>query len=433
MNHLTEISTTMKNYFFVILVLMWGTTIRAQFDTLFFKETLRLDYIHYGNAVQESIAFKESSSEPFWGGSQLNLIDSFFFGNHYVELLDEKSGTLIYSRGYSSLFAEWQTTAEAKSLVRSFEETAIFPFPIKPVLARILSRNKEGVFQLLFSMRVDPSDYFIKPSKTMSLPVYDLMINRDPSLAVDIVIIPEGFTSDEMDEFKRRSEQFVEYLFRFEPFKKYKERFNIRALLVPSAESGVAIPAKGKWPETAVSSSFYTFDSERYCMTYEHHRLRDLAGQVPYDQIYILTNTSKYGGGGIYNFYCLSSANNSASPEIIVHEFGHGFAGLGDEYYDSSTSYEEFYNLKIEPWEPNITTLVNFDQKWRHLVDESTPVPTPDNEEWDGKTGVFEGGGYVAKGVYRPSRDCLMHTFRGSVFCEACSEAIEEMIFFYSE
>ncbi|KAF0131600.1 MAG: hypothetical protein FD155_124 [Bacteroidetes bacterium] len=423
----------MKKYLFMIFVLISGTSISAQFDALFTKETLRLDYIHSGNAFQESIAYGSSSKEQFWGGSQLNLIDTFYYGNHYVELIDEKSGTLIYSRGYCSLFAEWQTTAEAKTLVRSFEETAVFPFPLKPVQARILSRDEEGVFQLLFSMRIDPSDYFIKPFKTTGLPVYELLINRDPSIAVDIVIIPDGFTLEEMEQFKLRSEQFVEYLFRFEPFKKHKDKFNIRALLVPSAETGVAIPAKGEWPETAVSSSFYTFDSERYCMTYEHHRLRDLAGQVPYDQIYILTNTKKYGGGGIYNFYCLSSANNSASPEIIVHEFGHGFAGLGDEYYDSSTSYEEFYNLKIEPWEPNITTLVNFDQKWKHLVDESTPVPTPDNEGWDGKTGVFEGGGYVAKGIYRPSRDCLMHTFKGNIFCAACSEAIEEMIFFYSE
>ncbi|MDO9028363.1 MAG: M64 family metallopeptidase, partial [Candidatus Roizmanbacteria bacterium] len=192
-------------------------------------------------------------------------------------------------------------------------------------------------------------------------------------------------------------------------------------------------PADSVWKNTILSSSFYTFDSERYCMTEDHKSVRDLAANAPYDQIYILTNTTKYGGGGIFNFYSMSSSSNRFSAAIIVHEFGHSFAGLGDEYFDSSTSYNDFYNLTIEPWEPNLTSLVDFDSKWSHLLAEDTPVPTPSDTAFIGKTGVFEGAGYVAKGMYRPAFDCLMHTFRGNRFCKACEEAISKMVEFYAD
>jgi len=197
--------------------------------------------------------------------------------------------------------------------------------------------------------------------------------------------------------------------------------------------SGVDIPADSVWAETVLESGFYTFDSERYCMTSNNKTVRDLAGEVPYDQIYILTNTTKYGGGGIFNFYSLSAAGNRLSSQIIVHEFGHAFAGLGDEYFDSSTSYSDFYNPDVEPWEPNLTTLVDFDHKWKNLMDPSTPIPTPVADSMQTVLGVYEGGGYVAHGVYRPAIDCLMHTFKGDVFCKACDVAIVKMIHFYTD
>lgn len=415
---------------FVLLALtqqMFGA-----FDSLFFNRSLRMDYLHAGDAQHETFYFKELISEPHWAGSHTQLIDTFNYGNHRVELIDQATGRLMYSRGYSSLFAEWQTTAEAEHIRRSYEETVVVPFPRKPAIVRLLSRNYDGVFETKLEVVANPADYFIRPSGAAAFPVHDILLNADPAHAVDIVLIPDGFTAAQMDAFLQSAQDFAEHLFHFEPFASLKAKFNIRAVAAPSADSGVAIPAIGFWPETVVSSSFYTFDSERYCMTHAHHRLRDVAGLAPYDQIYILTNTTKYGGGGIFNFYCLSSALNQSSPQIIVHEFGHGFAGLADEYYDSSTSYESFYILSIEPWEPNITTLVDFSGKWQDLLDADTPVPTPDSTEWEGITGVYEGGGYTAKGVYRPSRDCLMHTFKGEIFCAACNRAIIRMIDFYT-
>mgnify|MGYP000849118933 FL=1 len=425
--------SVMKKILWLLILLIAFQTLRAGFDDFFLKQSLRVDYYHSGNAGSEFFSLKTLLHEPFWGGSLNQLVDTMNFGNHKVEVYDLAEGKLIYSRGYSSLFTEWQTTAEAKLVIKTFEESALIPFPKNPVLFRICSRDSTGVFTNRFEMKINPNDYFIRPAGSQKWPVADIHISGDPATSVDIVVIPDGFRASEMDLFLQKASDFARYLFQFEPYAGHSNKFNIRAVLAVSDSSGVAVPAEGFWPETVVSSSFYTFDSERYCMTTAHHRLRDIAALAPYDQIYILTNTTKYGGGGIFNFYCLSSALNQSSPEIIVHEFGHGFAGLADEYYDSSTSYESFYELTLEPWEPNITTLVDFASKWQDLLKPETPIPTPDSAEWEGVTAVFEGGGYTAKGMYRPSRDCLMHTFKGKVFCAACNRAIERMIDFYTK
>ncbi|NOU47972.1 MAG: peptidase M64, partial [Bacteroidales bacterium] len=335
--------------------------------------------------------------------------------------------------GYSSLFGEWQTTSESKTLTRSFTETVIIPFPKKPVTISLLSRSHDGIMEEKFKFEIDPTSYFIGPSKPGIHSVFDIQVANIPEQAVDIVILGDGYTLAEMGNFIDDCQNFAEKMFAFEPFKTYQAKFNLRAVMIPSTESGATVPANGIWPSTALSSSYYTFDSERYCMTYDNKSVRDYAGLVAYDQIYILVNSAKYGGGGIYNFYSLSASKNKLSGEIIVHEFGHGFAGLGDEYFDSSTSYDDFYNLSIEPWEPNLTTLVDFDKKWKNLLKRNTPVPTPDTDEYYETTGAFEGGGYVAKGIYRPSHDCLMKSFNGHTFCKTCEEAIIRMIGFYTE
>jgi len=423
----------MKNFLVYFLLYLSLSTAYAGFENHFEARSLRIDYVHAGDYQNEWFALDELLVEPFWGGSQTNLIDTFNYGQHRVEVRDAVSGNLLYSRGYNSLFAEWQTTTEAKMITRSFTESVVVPFPRSAVTVTLLSRYRSGEFKVHLEIEVDPKDYFIKPIQRNRFPVADIVINAPAAKAVDIVLLPEGYTTDELEKFVADSRKFAAALFAFHPFDSLRNKFNIRAVLASSTESGLDIPADSVWKNTVLSASFYTFDSERYCMTFDHKSVRDLASNAPYDQIYILTNTEKYGGGGIFNFYSLSSIDNRFSAAILVHEFGHGFAGLGDEYYTSSTAYNEFYNLEIEPWEPNLTTLVDFDRKWKHLLDTDTPVPTPPDSLYMSKTGVFEGGGYVAKGVYRPAYDCLMHSFSGNRFCAACVEAISNMVLFYSE
>ena len=406
----------------------------AQFDAYFTEASLRMDYCLTGNSKTTTISFKEMIREPYWSGSKTNLIDSLEFGNYIVKVFEAGTEKLLFSKGYQNLYGEWQTTPEALNLTKSFEESVIVPFPKVPVDLTISYKTWEGELKEGFRMTVKPDDYFIRDYDKLNLPVYDAWIgNQDITKAVDILILPEGYTQAEMGKFVKDCDFFVKSLFSYAPYDRYRESFNIRGVMAPSEESGCTMPGDKIYKNTVMRFSFWTFDSERYCMSTDNRDIRDLAGQVPYDQIYILVNTKKYGGGGIYNFYCSSASSNSFSSDVIIHEFGHGFAGLADEYYTDETGYDHMYNLAVEPWEPNITSLVDFSNKWGDMLDKKTPVPTPRDPKYEQTIGVFEGGGYEAKGMYSPHMDCLMKTFKGHEFCPVCQRAIERMILYYSK
>ena len=427
------IKNEIMRVFLSISFLILAFSSHADFDDVFIHKTLRLDYYHSGDHQSEFYALDEAKVEPWWGGSHTNLIDTFYFGHYYFKVFQNDNDSLIYSRGYSSLFREWQTTAEAKVTTRSFTETIVCPLPRKACTIVLYSRNSKGNFEERFTYAFEPDNYFISPERRLMYPMFDAYISSPPEKAVDIVVLPEGYTEAEMGKFINDCVEFSKTLFSFHPYDKYSDRFNIRGILAPSKQSGSDIPADSVWSNTLMSTSFYTFDSERYNMTFDNKSVRDLAANAPYDQIYILVNSTKYGGGAIYNYYSVSVNSNRSAAKIFIHEFGHGFAGLGDEYYNSEVAYSEFYPLDVEPWEPNLTTRVNFDSKWGHLLDPATPVPTPMTEEYRNTLGVFEGGGYASEGVYRPAYDCLMNSFAVDQFCGCCQEAIEKMILFYTE
>ena len=406
----------------------------AQFDEWFAEASLRVDYTLTGDSKHTAFALKELIREPYWSGSKTNLIDNLEFGNYIVKVFEPGTDRLLFSKGYQNLYGEWQTTDEAAQTVKTFDESVIVPFPKKPVEVALFYKDWEG--RLIEGMRltVKPDDYFIRTANNLHLPVYDAWIgNADITKAVDIVLLPEGYTQEEMGKFVKDCNFFVESLFAYAPYDRYRKSFNIRGVMAPSMDSGCTEPGDHIYRNTVMRFSYWTFDSERYCMSTDNRDIRDLAGQVPYDQIYVLVNSKKYGGGGIYNFYCSSAVGNSYSSDIFIHEFGHGFAGLADEYYNDETGYGDFYNNDIEPWEPNITTLVNFDVKWKDLMDPKTPVPTPREKRYEQTIGVYEGGGYEAEGIYSPHMDCLMKTFKGHEFCPVCQRAIERMILYYSE
>ena len=418
--------------FLSITLLSFSARSAVNFNDFFFNRTLRIDYIHTGAYHEDSYSIDELRSEPHWGGSKVNLIDTMNYGIYIFKVFDIESNVLIYSRGYCTLFSEWQTTDEAKITRKSFSETIVMPSPKKDVRVEFYSREK-GILQKKFEYIVNAKSYFISPELRMPYPVFDAYISGDPATKVDIVLLPEGYTEIEMGRFISDCQRFAESLFTFSPFSENKDKFNIRAVMAPSAESGSDIPGDSIWRRTIMNSNYYTFDSERYIMTSDNKHVRDLAANTPYDQIYILANSSKYGGGAIFNHYSMTAAAHEKSAKIFIHELGHGFAGLGDEYYTSSTSYNEFYPLDVEPWDPNLTTLVDFSKKWPDLLDKRTPVPTPDDDKYRDKPGVFEGGGYVAKGVYRPSYDCLMMSFKVDKFCPVCNRSIRKMIDFYTK
>lgn len=412
--------------------LVLGAESPVAFDKYFLNKTLRMDYFHCGDNKGEEFYFDELLEEPYWGGSKVNLIDDNFYGNYYVNVYAQASGQLIYSRGYNSLFGEWQTVDEAKTVRRCCNETVVIPFPRENVRIELMSRNKKGVFEKKFEYAVNVADYFIKKDRRHEAATYDVFYSGSPANCVDIVLLPDGYTADEMDQFKADCRKFVEGLFTFSPYKENRHRFNVRAVLSPSQESGTDIPAENIWKNTGLNSSFYTFDTDRYVMTYDNKGLRDMAANVPYDFVYIIANTPKYGGGAIYNHYALSVAGNSQYAKIYVHEFGHLFLGLADEYVGGA-AYNDLYPFDVEPWEVNITTLVDFGKKWKDLVDSKTPIPTKVNENDLNRVGVYEGGGYVSKGIYRPRPYCLMNSFNVDDFCPACLRAIQKQIDFYAK
>lgn len=414
-----------------------GENTGDEFDRYFHEKTLRLDYVHAGDSRSDGFYFTRLVEEPFWGGPRIGLVDTASRGNYCFNVYDLASGRLIYSRGFSSLFFEWQATGEADVANRAMEESIVMPMPKNSARVEICRRNGEGKFVPAFEKTIDTDSYFIDRDRKQVFPVYDVKCSGDPACKVDVVLIPEGYTAEEMEKFKNDCRIFADGIMSFSPYAENADKFNFRAVLAPSEESGTDIPADGCWKRTLLNSSFYTFDSERYLMTENFWKVRDVAANAPYDVIYIIANSEKYGGGAIYNHYGISIAGNEHSAKVYVHEFGHLFAGLGDEYV-GTTSYNDLYPVDVEPWEPNLTTLKNFSSKWEDMLPEGTPVPTPlfgdrtDTVSTD-RLGVYEGGGYASKGIYRPCPDCLMNSFRADGFCPVCSRAIVRMIEFYCE
>jgi len=425
----------MKNLFIILLfTILFSLSSAAQssFSNYFTQGSMRLDLVLAGNADEKMVYLDQIKKEPFWGGPQKHLKDFFDYGEYRYEVRDKATGQLIFSRGFCTLFEEWQTTNEAKQVSRSFEQTVTFPYPTKAISFLVKARKREGKFEELFSMDIDPSNYFISPERD-SVEIRKISGKGAPESSVDLAFIAEGYTQKEMTKFLDDVKEMSAYILSQAPFNKFRDQFNIWAVLSPSADSGVEIPGEKIYKKTAVNSSFYTFDSERYLTTENIKSTRSLAANVPYDAILILANEKKYGGGGIYNHYAISTVDHRLSKKVLIHEFGHSFAGLGDEYYNSSVSYNDYYNLEIEPWQPNITTMVDFEKKWNDMVKQETPIPTPRDEKFENTVGVFEGGGYVARGIYSPVMDCRMKSNAAKGFCPVCQKAIEEMILFYIE
>lgn len=403
---------------------------QAQFDKYFHPKTLRFDYYHCGNHQEEEYYFDELKEEPYWGGSLRSLIDTTGYGNQFFRIIDQASGKEIYSRGFCTLFNEWQTTEEAKTIRKAMPESVVFPFPKNPVRLELYARNHKGKLEKKWAQDIDPQSCFIRKF-TPRYETMEIAYSGTPSQRVDIVLIPEGYTSNEKEKFTVACENFAKAFFSYSPYREHREHFNIRAVWAPSRESGVTLPGEHVWRNTAAKAQFYTFNSERYQMVEDFRGLRDIAAHAPYDFIYVLSNTQKYGGGGIFNFYGISAAHHpTSSDKIYVHEFGHLLLGLGDEYA-GNVSYNDMYPPHVEPWEANLTTLTYFDRKeWKKMIDKNTPVPTPATPEYANRTGVFEGGGYTSKGVYRPYQTCLMREFSTDRFCPVCTQAIVKYIRF---
>lgn len=429
----------MKNYILkpavISLLLIISLGLHAQnFDQYFSDSTLRLDYIFTGNIQNQSIALDGLSKTNLWAGRRHHLSELPLKGNGQITMKDIKSGNIIYETSFSALFLEWLGTDEAKSITRAFQNTFLVPYPKEDAEIDIkLFDTKQQVAAELKHI-VKPNDMLIHDkSKTGSSQYEYLLKSGSYKDCIDIAIMGEGYTVQETDSLRKDAKTAIEALFSYEPFKKYKKKFNIILAITPSKDSGVSTPRLHDWKETPFGSHFDTFYSDRYLTTNQTEKIHDALSQVPYEHIIILANSTVYGGGGIYNAFTLTAAHHKFFRPIVVHEFGHSFGGLADEYFYDNDAMTDTYDLKTEPWEPNVTTLVDFDSKWKDMLPKDTPIPTPLSEQKDYPVGVYEGAAYSKKGIYRGSVDCRMKTNTAEEFCPVCQRALERLILFYTD
>jgi hypothetical protein len=406
------------------------------FKDYFTNNACRADFQLSGNKSETKAYLVNIKQEPYWGGRRSQLATDMNLGQYRFQIIDSTTNKLLYTDGFSTLYYEWQTTNEAESVNKSFEQTIQFPFPLKSIIVRIEKRTDFEAWEPLLIFNMSPDDKLIKKSQPQKIAVKEIFKNKSSDQAIDIAIIAEGYTFAEQEKFFADAQKIGNQITSHQPFTKYKKRINIYAVGAISEESGISMPQNDDWKNTAVGSHFHTFYASRYLTTPDVFKLRDLAASVPYDAIMILANTTTYGGGGIYNFYAVASADSrKAQREVVVHEFGHSFAGLGDEYFKEIPDVlDDMYDLTKEPWEPNITSLVSFDKKWKKDLDSDAEIPTPVNEKTKKqKIGVFEGGGYMTKGMYRPAYDCRMRTNEAKSFCAVCEKSVERVIMHLTE
>lgn len=404
-------------------------------------KTLRVDYIFSGTDRSQEISLDEMSCFDGWAGRNVNLDQAPLRGNGQISLTDMSTGKVLYRQAFSTLFQEWQTTEEATRLRKSFENVFLLPMPSGKAMVKVELYDFRGGVSASLSHVVDPSDVLIRRLNPQPAQHQYILKSGDPCDCIDVAIVAEGYTAAEEGIFYEDARKAVEAILAHRPFGDYKDRFNFVAVALESEESGVSVPGEGQWKKTALSSHFNTFYMDRYLTTLRLKNLHDRLCGIPYEHIVILANTDTYGGGGIFNSYTLTTAHHKAFEPVVVHEFGHSFAGLADEYYYDD-QFVEYYYPDCEPWEQNITTLYDFESKWDDMLPRTIAIPTPVpseglwNEDGNGKdslTGVYEGAGYQSKGVYRPYPDCRMKTNSPKAFCPVCQRAIARIIEFYTE
>lgn len=402
------------------------------FDECFSDSTLRLDYVFGADAERVSVQLDKQVKMPGWAGRRNYLTEVPYATTGMISVIDAASGHTIYRNSFSSLFKEWLETEERNERARAFQNSFLVPLPKAEAVVSV--ELTDARFRPIARMehRYKPGDVLVEKRGGKNVEHRYLHKGGDVAHAIDVAILPEGYTEAEKDSFYVHAQTAADEILRYEPFNKHPEKWNFVAVWVPSEDSGVSVPRIGEWKNTPFSSHFSTFYSDRYLTTDRLQDVHDALASVPYEHIIILANTEEYGGGGIYNSYMLTSSRHSTFKPVCVHEFGHSFGGLGDEYFYEGDVMEDAYPHDVEPWEPNITTLVDFDSKWKKLLPEGTPVPTPKEDADKYAIGVFEGGGYSAKGVYRPADECRMRNNTYPKFCAACSAALERLIEFYT-
>ena len=427
----------MRRIVLAFFMIMSAICLKAQ------EQTLRVDYMFSGTDKSVEISLDEMSRFDGWAGRRTNLTEVPVRGNGQTCMTDVQTGDTLYRMSFSTLFQEWQTTEEATKVRKSFENVFLLPMPTTKAKVNVHLYDFFGNIVASLGHIVDPSDILIRHLNPQAPDHKYLLKSGSVDTCIDVAIVAEGYTAEEAEKFYKDAQTAMDAILLHQPFGEYKDRFNFVAVALPSEDSGVSVPGEGVWKKTALGSHFNTFYMDRYLTTLRLRQMHDRLCGISYEHIVILANTDTYGGGGIFNSYTLTTAGHTAFEPVVVHEFGHSFAGLADEYYYDD-QFVEYYYPDCEPWEQNITTLFDFDSKWDDMLPEGTEIPTApvqgniwqqfhEGVSMDSIVGVYEGAGYQSKGVYRPFPDCRMKTNAAESFCPVCQRSIARIIEFYTE
>ncbi len=436
--------------------------------------TWRLDFYETGGPGIEAYSFDRLVVEPLaWPDNPAAHVDARLTGNYRFEVIDA-SGRVVFARGYDPAFAEWVTTAESKTVRRTFHDSLRFPAVAGKATLVLRKRTGDGGYDEVWRHAIDAADPFIDRSTPARQSLIEVEKHGEPPAKVDVLLLGDGYTAAECQRlFRTHARRAADALFALEPFTSRRNDFNVWGLCPPSPQSGIASPSRGLYHRTPVGAAYDAFGSERYILTFENRAWRDIAAWAPYEYVTILTNGDSYGGGGLYNVFSTAAARNDFADYLFVHEFAHHFAGLADEYYTSPVAYEPLERI-VEPWPANVTATTDAARvKWRDLLTPGLPVPTPwpkqqfealskdfqarrariraekrpesemtrlfreeqevemkllASAEHAGNVGVFQGANYDAQAFYRPAIDCIMFTRNKVPFCPVCQRALSGVI-----
>lgn len=423
----------MKTLPIAILAASWSLVCgAASFDSQFTDATLRADLVLAGKGGESPVAdiyLSGLSSLPGWAGRRANLDRMPLQGNGQVTMTS-LSGDTLYLTSFSSLFSEWITIGD--TVPTAMQHSVLLPMPREKARVSVTLTDARRQPVATASFIADPADILIRPKGLATTAPHRYICRGRSANPIDVAIVGEGYTAEEVDSFYTHAAVAAEEILSYAPFRDHRDDFNFVAVLPYSADTGVSVPRTGHWVDTAFGSHFSTFYSDRYLTTPNVYAIHDALAGIPYEHIIILANTDEYGGGGIYNSYTLTAVRHKHFRPVVVHEFGHSFGGLADEYFYDDDVMSDTYPPDVEPWEPNITTLVDFPSKWKPQLPEGTPVPTPVSDAQQYPVGVYEGGGYSSKGVYRPADECRMRNNTWPVFCPVCTSSLESLIEFYT-
>jgi len=458
------------------------------FSEHFVDATLRVDLYHHGDATTEAVTVDRWLREIPWAGPRARLDDPSPVGSYRVEVRSLDGDAVLFGTSFDSLFTEYRATGPAIAGVpRTYAESVRVPFPRHAVRIVLTARHVGVEPRTLLDVTVDPeADRIATEPPPAGVEVVPVVTGPAHTDAFDVVVLGEGY--DDSDRFRAHLRRFSDLLLSEEPYTTLRDRITVTGLLPPSTHRGCDEPSHAVWRDTPFDASFDAFGSPRYLLTENTRALRDVASKVPYDAIIVMVDHGRYGGGGIYGQYCIFTADNPWAGYLMLHELGHSFGGLGDEYYASGVASTDLHPTDREPPQANLTALLDPDAlKWRDLVGDDVPLPTPWDkatydaaeyawqqrrralqdriaearrhgepvpeitaleaqlergarersdassrqlaaERWAGRVGAFQGAGYASTGLYRPAVDCLMFTRGLKPLCPVCRRAVADRI-----